>query len=375
MITNLKVDIIYYKTSSDFELEFNLSGCCRMRILKDSVDSKRELFSALARDVARSRIIIMVSDLIGDKNGVQALCSAIGYEYTPINKAEYSIKSGDNISIPRGGLPLVTKSGQYGGCIVECGSQSIIVVSSDRVLRHEIMRSYIHQYIFDINQVEAYNERIKHENSNNPAIDNSNILSTARSDKYTVVTLPDTPDDSVTVDGGEGVVLPKNLQENPPTEPEKADKTEEPIVEAEADSSEIYRSNVSDTSPAEEDTTSAEHQNDEICEDNKEITDNTDFGEPVSKNETSEERLEAFQNISSDTDGFSVTQELNLTRDVENSSNKRIYRRRKGGNIALLIIAILLLVCFGVLAYYLVYLPIISGEMPNSITKILEELL
>ena len=30
MFQNLKVDVIYYKTNTDFEMEFNLCGCCRM---------------------------------------------------------------------------------------------------------------------------------------------------------------------------------------------------------------------------------------------------------------------------------------------------------------------------------------------------------
>ena len=41
-MTNLKVDIIYYKTSSDFELEFNLTGCCRMRLFKDKIEAELE---------------------------------------------------------------------------------------------------------------------------------------------------------------------------------------------------------------------------------------------------------------------------------------------------------------------------------------------
>ena len=180
MMTNLKLDIIYYKTSSDFELEFNLSGCCRMRIFKDKAESPKELVTALARDVARSRIILIVSDLLGEKNGVEVICSSIGYDYKSVDKSAYSILTEGEIKAPAGSLPLVTKTGQYGGFILESGKQSIIVVSSDRTLRHEVMKLYVHQYIFDINQVEAYNERLRHESEHNPIIDGSNILSSAR---------------------------------------------------------------------------------------------------------------------------------------------------------------------------------------------------
>ena len=40
MFQNLKVDVIYYKTNSDFEMEFNLCGCCRMRLLSDKTPDK-----------------------------------------------------------------------------------------------------------------------------------------------------------------------------------------------------------------------------------------------------------------------------------------------------------------------------------------------
>ena len=41
MLYNLRSDIIYYKSSSDFELEFNLCGCCRMRLLTDKPSNKK----------------------------------------------------------------------------------------------------------------------------------------------------------------------------------------------------------------------------------------------------------------------------------------------------------------------------------------------
>ena len=33
MIQNLRVDTIYYLTNSDFEMEFNLCGCCKKFVL------------------------------------------------------------------------------------------------------------------------------------------------------------------------------------------------------------------------------------------------------------------------------------------------------------------------------------------------------
>ena len=65
MIQNLKVDIIYHLTPSDFEMEFNLCGCCRTRLLNDKTSDKKSFVRALARDVARSRVIIVCGPLFG----------------------------------------------------------------------------------------------------------------------------------------------------------------------------------------------------------------------------------------------------------------------------------------------------------------------
>ena len=159
-MSNLKIDIIYYKTASDFEMEFNLSGCCRMRMFKDKVDTPKGLVNTLARDVARSKIIIIVTELFGDNTGVEVISKAIKLPLMQVVKENYGIKTTDAVFIPQTSVPLVTKSGVYGGCIIENGPQSIIIVSSARALRHEIMKSYVHNYVFDVAQVLAYQERL-----------------------------------------------------------------------------------------------------------------------------------------------------------------------------------------------------------------------
>ena len=159
-MSNLKIDIIYYKTASDFEMEFNLSGCCRMRMFKDKADTPKGLVNTLARDVARSKIIIIVTELFGDNTGVEVISKAIKLPLTHINKEDFGIKTTDDVYVPQTSVPLVTKSGVFGGCIIENGPQSIIIVSSARALRHEIMKSYVHNYVFDIGQMLAYQERM-----------------------------------------------------------------------------------------------------------------------------------------------------------------------------------------------------------------------
>ena len=78
MIQNLKVDVIYHLTQSDFEMEFNLCGCCRMRLLNDKTTDKKSFVRALARDVARSRVIIACGPLFGADGTIATVATAIG---------------------------------------------------------------------------------------------------------------------------------------------------------------------------------------------------------------------------------------------------------------------------------------------------------
>ena len=159
MIPNLKVDIIYYNTQSDFEMEFNLSGYCRMRIFKTSATTSEELISALATDLDRSQIIMVVTDVLGNESGVKTVSESISFELEPVNKEENHISASEEILIPKGAVPLVSNSGAFGGCILESGEQSIIMITNNRALRHEIMKSLVHQYIFDVSQLEVYKKR------------------------------------------------------------------------------------------------------------------------------------------------------------------------------------------------------------------------
>lgn len=375
MISNLKVDIIYYKTSSDFELEFNLSGCCRMRIFKEKVENQKALINTLARDVSRSRVIIVVTDLLGEKNGVEIVSSAIGYTYEPVDKLANSIKSGDDIKAPRGSLPLVTKSGQYGGCIVECGKQSIIIVTSERALRHEVMRSYIHQYIFDINQVEAYNERLRHESEHNPIIDQSNILNSARKEF-----MPATADIQSAEEGSSDNVNEQNneaLTATDPSEAETAASIEKDTVAEDNTTADDSTATVdaSEIAPSEE----AEAADKTVIEPTEAVVqDTTDDIKQDAKGEPETRTEDAV--IRSSSEGFvamiSDTEDKPTVKAETNSDpDRRLHRRKNGTNVTLLVIAILLLVCFGLLSYYFVYLPIVGGELPNDLSKIISEVL
>lgn len=150
MVQNLKVDIIYHSTASDFEMEFNLCGCCRMRLLSDKTTDRKGFVKALARDVSRSRIIIACGPLFGDDGLINTVALAIGSGVALCDNKTYGINSDESIHIISGSTPLVTPDGYFGGCIIESGPQTIILLTENKTFRKSIMQNLIHPYIEEI---------------------------------------------------------------------------------------------------------------------------------------------------------------------------------------------------------------------------------
>lgn len=154
MFQNIKVDIIYYKTNTDFEMEFNLCGCCRMRLLTDKSSDKKNLVHNLARAVSRSRVIIIVGALFGDDGIIGTTAQAIGKTLSTVDNRHYGIAGDDEISVINGATPLVTQDGYFGGCIIESGPQSMILLSENKTVRKAIMNTLIHPYIEELCAIE-----------------------------------------------------------------------------------------------------------------------------------------------------------------------------------------------------------------------------
>lgn len=150
MFQNIKVDIIYYKTNTDFEMEFNLSGCCRMRLLTDKAPDRKILVSQLARAVSRSRIIIMTGSLFGEEGIIKTAAAAIGRELSVANNRQFGINGEDRIEIIKDAIPLVSSDGIFGGCIIEQGPQTLILLSENKNIRKNIMQTLIHPYIQEV---------------------------------------------------------------------------------------------------------------------------------------------------------------------------------------------------------------------------------
>lgn len=154
MLQNLKVDIIYYRTNTDFEMEFNLCGCCRMRLLTDKSDERNDFIKMLTRAVQRSRIIIACGSLFSPTGLISMTARLIGEPLEKVNNGEYGINSTEEIEIIKGSTPLITPDGYFGGCIIESGPQSIILLSESKSVRKTIMKNLIHQYVTDISMLQ-----------------------------------------------------------------------------------------------------------------------------------------------------------------------------------------------------------------------------
>lgn len=150
---NLKVDIIYHQSPSDFEMEFNLGSCCPMRTLSDRTTDKKSFIKALVRDVARSRVIICCGPLFGSDGLVSVVARAIGSTTVVCDNTTYGINSEEKIDIIKDSIPLVTPDGYFGGCIIESGPQTIILLTENKTFRKAIMKNLIHPYMVEINYV------------------------------------------------------------------------------------------------------------------------------------------------------------------------------------------------------------------------------
>ncbi len=153
MVQNLKIDIIYYDTPSDFEFEFNLGGCCHSRILNSHTHQPKEMLSSLARAVGRSRVILIVGSLHGDGGLIELVSKAVSIPLVSANVAEYAITAPDSPMILGGSLPLVSKDGTLSGCIIESGPQSIILLDSTKALRKDICENLVFPYITALSRI------------------------------------------------------------------------------------------------------------------------------------------------------------------------------------------------------------------------------
>ena len=163
MFQNIKADVIYYKTNTDFEMEFNLCGCCRMRLLNSKADDRKCLIADLTRAVQRSKVIIVVGNLFGDDNIISNIAGAISKTLSPADNKAYGIKADEEINIITGSTPLVSEDGFFGGCIIESGPQTMILLTESRSIKKSIMNNLIHPYLEELYAGELKAETLSEE--------------------------------------------------------------------------------------------------------------------------------------------------------------------------------------------------------------------
>lgn len=161
MRQNMRVDIIYYLCDTDFEMEFNLNGCCPLRMLTGVAENKNELVKDLSRAVSRSKIIICCGSLFGEDGLTKIISASIGHTLEKVNCEEYGITTAGEINIISDSVPLVTREGYFGGCIIESGPQTIILLTENRSIRKSLMSDLIHPYIEDMSYQPDLQERMK----------------------------------------------------------------------------------------------------------------------------------------------------------------------------------------------------------------------
>lgn len=121
-----------------------------MRLLTDKAPDRKSMVHNLARAVSRSRVIIIVGGLFGEEGVLNTVAGAIGKPLAPIDNKLYGIADNSEISVISGATPLVTSDGYFGGCIIESGPQSMVLLSDSKSVRKAIMTTLIHPYIEEL---------------------------------------------------------------------------------------------------------------------------------------------------------------------------------------------------------------------------------
>lgn len=347
MIQNIKVDIVYFKTATDFEFEFNLGSCCHMRLLNDKANDKKSFVNSLARAVSRSQIIISCGPLFGEDGLIATAAAAINHGLQPIDNKTYGISSDDIIEVIEGAVPLVTPEGYFGGCIIESGSQSIIILTENRTLRKTIMKNLVHPYIEDISIMTSAEtggsagiaEQIKFEEA--PA----SKPETAPADIKDIEPQEPAPEQAgvkeeeyvATAGTDEAEPKPEDSAEVPQIEtpaeaPAKTPESEVPAVDADA------ADNADEATVQEPQETQGEHNISFEFEPEGE-----DFAAPDKDEESTDEA-----------EDFSSLREEDFISDEDTDGGK-------GLNATIIIITVVLILAILALSYFLIFLPMQNG--------------
>ena len=368
MIQNLKVDIIYHSTPSDFEMEFNLCGCCRMRLLSDKTEDKKGFIKALARDVDRSRVIICCGPLFGDECIINTIATAIGNGLDLCNNTLYGIKSNDEIKIVRGSTPLVTPDGYFGGCIIESGPQTIIMLTENKAFRKAIMQNLIHPYIEEICYIPT--------SAPVAAPNTEPVYETAVTENEEYIVADDKtkeaapPIEEVAPIENEFILEPDDVQETAEDEENKL-PVEEHNIEFVMDEEVQTAEEQTDVALPQSETEAEDSVNFVLEEQIEEAKEEPEAEEtPVDESyslmytevETKEEIKARYEDPYKPSESDNMFLTTNVDDDYDNIDNaKRKHSNPKSMNITIVILVLLLLLAVLAIAYFIILEPMANG--------------
>ena len=365
MFQNLKVDIIYYSTNTDFEMEFNLCGCCRMRLLTDKASDKKTFVHELARAVSRSRVIIIAGELFGSNGIIEIASHAIGKSLADIDNKQFGISGDKQIKVINGATPLVTGDGVFGGCIIESGPQTMIFLSENRQIRKTIMNTLIHPYIEELCAIELKSkaDSVNRQTYEMPIIEAPSAVPQAQTEESSVAAESDISSSS-RGNADEIEALQNDAAPGEDTEEDNkyfaGGEDEEAAVPLNSFSQQTADNGKIELSGGmiyEEDNKSYNENIKESYSDSEDSTELYMDPQRIKKNDT--EFFNGLYAIGADEDSDYKT-------DTDNYGGHRpiLY-----GNLGILITAIILLVVLAVLAYCIFYVPAKNGISASAYIK------
>lgn len=146
MSKDVKIEILYYKTSADVSLEFGLHGNYPLRLLSSSCNDKKSFLTQLKRAVSRSEIIITVGGYSED-NLSSFIARAIGKKGVVPDYLKSGIITEHKYMLPEGSIPLASKNKNFGGFLIECGPQTIISFTDNKKVMLDIVKKFLVDYI------------------------------------------------------------------------------------------------------------------------------------------------------------------------------------------------------------------------------------
>lgn len=331
MFHNIKADIIYYKTTTDFELEFNLCGCCRMRLLSDKMQDKKSFVHSLARAVSRSNVILIAGPLFDETGTIATVTEAINTTTEIVDNSAYGITGDYEIKVMKDSVPLVTPEGYFGGCIIESGPQTMILLTDNKEIRKTIMKNLIHPYM-----EELYSTQISQ--LENPQImdeeDEDSVIIEKDSSEFQEP-LPEITTDDI-------------LLQITETE---SDKDEEETDNIFVDEPEIIIESSSQKNKTESQTETESNEQDE------QMIDSVDLFVQPSKLD--------FEIIERKTQEYAIQEDkYNYTEDSLVADEKEKPKRKIGFSLSVFIISIIMLLVIVVLCYCIFIVPTKQGISP-----------